>query len=129
MKRILHLEIGSCLSCPYMAIVGKKTTIIACKSRDLTEDPRFNAKIILEQPISHVIADIDIPDWCPLGIEEPQALPSNMKEVDNVLITPASKTVPGTISLDLIVDNERVANHKISIVAEFTQDDIIFGVT
>ena len=66
--KILHREIESCMSCPFMSIVGDtKDTVIACKNRDaLAGVTTFNAREILRQPMDHVIADVEIPEWCPL---------------------------------------------------------------
>lgn len=69
--KILRLEIESCMACPYMALVGDtENTIVACKNRKAAPGcSRFNARTILKQPMSYVIADIAIPDWCPLENE------------------------------------------------------------
>lgn len=66
--KLLHREIKSCMSCPFMSIVGDTTmTVIACKNREAAPGGNeFNARVILRQPMSHVIADVAIPEWCPL---------------------------------------------------------------
>lgn len=66
--KVLHREIDGCMSCPYMSIVGDtKTTIIACTNREAAPVvSHFNAKVILRQPMSWVVADIALPEWCPL---------------------------------------------------------------
>lgn len=66
--KILHREIESCMSCPFMEIGGDtKTTIVACKNREAAPGTSmFNAREILKQPMGHALVDIDIPDWCPL---------------------------------------------------------------
>lgn len=68
--RVLHLEIDGCMSCPCMAIVGDlQDTIIACKHKKSGVGvSRFNARTILKQPMSYVVADVEIPEWCPLPI-------------------------------------------------------------
>lgn len=68
MTRILHREIDSCMGCPFMVIVGDtENTIIACKNREvMPEVLGFNAREIIKQPMHYVVADVGIPDWCPL---------------------------------------------------------------
>lgn len=73
--KILHREIESCMSCPYMSIVGgeedgERMTVVACKNRQAVRDhplrSKHNAMIILEQPMNYVLAEVAIPEWCPL---------------------------------------------------------------
>ena len=71
--KVLHIEFENCNPCPYVALVGGKpneggehTTIVACKNKRATTGTRKNARVVLEQPMSYVLAEVNIPDWCPL---------------------------------------------------------------
>lgn len=66
--KVLHREIEGCMSCPYMVIGGEKDeTIIGCKNREaLVGCNAFNTRVILRQPASYVVAEVVIPEWCPL---------------------------------------------------------------
>jgi len=122
MKRTLCIE--SCTNCHHMATTGAMhTTTIVCENKKAGAFP----VIIVEQPTRFMLKDIPIPKWCPLETQG-MALPFETEEVKDVRLTPASKTEPGTITLDLIIRNERVSGRQVSIVAKFTQDDITFDI-
>lgn len=64
--RILHRVLEDCNPCPYMRIVGDRSnTIVACKHRS-AGTREGNSCVILEQPLDRVLAEVAIPDWCPL---------------------------------------------------------------
>ncbi len=63
--KVLHMEIESCMSCPYMAILNNTvTTVVACKNKNIM-NAEYDARSILTRPTSHVLAYIEIPKWCP----------------------------------------------------------------
>lgn len=69
--KVLHLKTEDCNPCPYMAIVGggeheERMTVVVCKNRKATVGSRENARVILRQPMSYVLAEVGIPGWCPL---------------------------------------------------------------
>ena len=56
------------MSCPFLYIfTEKKHTGIVCKNREaMPAGSGYNARVIRKQPKDHVIADVEIPEWCPL---------------------------------------------------------------
>jgi len=67
-----------------MAIAGDtKETFIACKNREAAPGGNeFNACVILRQPVDHVVADIAIPEWCPL----PFVTYGKMRHIERIII-------------------------------------------
>lgn len=70
MTRRLDLTLETCNPCPYMSIVGgrekpKRMTVVACR-HPFHRCVVYNSLEILSQPMDWVLAEVEIPGWCPL---------------------------------------------------------------